>query len=347
LRSTKQNSGKQNQYALKKCSLLNYFTSDYFFLCTNQTEAFKENKRFRFWTIMFPVYLSKKSIQFSPQDLPERPAERAVLLADPRYFDVLYEINPHMLGMIGKVDKPKAQQQWRALKNCYELLGYTVHVLKAVKDLPDMVFCANQSFPYIDKETPRVIISQMASSFRQPEVDHFAQWYEEQGYDVIRQVNPPVEFEGMGDALWHPGRKLLYIGYGYRTSQGALQRAADCINCPVVGLELIEPHFYHLDTALTPIDEQTALYVADAFTQEGIEVLQALFPRLIRVPRAEAQNGFVTNGHSPDGQHFIVNQGNTTTCAALRELGLTIIELDTSEFMKSGGSVFCMKMMLP
>jgi len=187
----------------------------------------------------------------------------------------------------------------------------------------------------------------MASSFRTGEVPYFAKWYEKQGYHVIYQVHPPVEFEGMGDAIWHPGHKLLYIGYGFRTSQKALQRAANCIGCNVIGLQLTQPHFYHLDTALSVIDENTAIYVEEAFTPEGIQILKKMFPRLLAVPLHEAKAGFVTNGHCPDGKHFIVHHGNHTTKKSLESIGITVIELDTSEFMKSGGSVFCMKMMLP
>ena len=35
------------------------------------------------------------------------------------------------------------------------------------------------------------------------------------------------------------------------------------------------------------------------------------------------------------------------TIAAVREAGFEVIALDTSEFLKSGGSVFCMKLMIP
>ena len=30
-------------------------------------------------------------------------------------------------------------------------------------------------------------------------------WYEEQGYRIIRQNNPPVDFEGTGDVSWRTG----------------------------------------------------------------------------------------------------------------------------------------------
>ena len=278
----------------------------------------------------------------------DRDVEAGVLMVRPTHYDVVYEINPHMKGNIGSVDVQKAMAQWCLLKETYESLGFPVCVLEGEKDLPDMVFTANQTFPFVDVAgNPQVILSKMASAYRQDEVEYFAEWYAQNGYSVIRHVDPPIEFEGMGDAIWHPGKMILYIGYGFRTQKGALQRAADCIGCDVVGLELVDPHFYHLDTALSVIDQDTALYVPSAFTETGIEILQQQFSNLIVVPLLEAKEGFVTNGHSPDGKHFIVHNGNTETVNHLQNLGITVIEVNTSEFMKSGGSVFCMKMMLP
>ena len=295
-----------------------------------------------------PVYTCADHLDLSFEDLPLRSAEKGVLMVSPEYYAVVYVINPHMEGMIGMVDRKKAQQQWRELNSVYKSIGFPVLTISGVQEFPDMVFCANQSFPFWDKDgTATVIISRMASTYRQGEEFFFDQWYQKQGYRVIRQVEPPVEFEGMGDVLWHPTRKLMYAGYGYRTHQSALQRLANCTEHPVVGLELIDPSFYHLDTALSPINMDTALYVEEAFTPQGVALLKKCFSDLIRVPLKEAKEGFVTNGHSPDQKHFIMHKGNDVTKKALEERGITVIEVDTSEFMKSGGSVFCMKMMLP
>ena len=142
-------------------------------------------------------------------------------------------------------------------------------------------------------------------------------------------------------------RQLLYIGYGFRTDLKALERAAKLLHCPVVALKLIDPSFYHLDTALSVLDQQTAIYAPEAFDKDSQQLLQRLFPRLIRAPLNEAKLGFVTNGHCPDGKHFIVHEGSTTTNQAVKAAGFQVIERNTSEFMKAGGSVFCMKMMLP
>ncbi len=294
------------------------------------------------------VYASSRLLNITPQNLPKRDLERSVLMVTPENYDVRYVINPHMEGKIGSVNKERAVVQWKSLVRAYESIGLRVEQISSVPEFPDMVFCANQSFPFRDQHGDlSVIISRMASHYRQGEEAYFDVWYQQHGYRVIRQIEPPVEFEGMGDVLWHPRRKLLYAGYGYRTHKSALSRLANCVGCPVVGLELVHPSFYHLDTAFAPLSENTALYVEEALTSEGIAMLHKCFSNLVKVPLDEAMNGFVTNGHCPDGIHFIVNKGNEETKYLVSELGFKVIEVDTSEFIKAGGSVFCLKMMLP
>lgn len=296
---------------------------------------------------MSSVILHPNQLTEHTLTLEERPIETGVLLASPQHFEVRYVINPHMKDNIGTVDQGLAMSQWKALKSTYGSLGYSVSVIPPVRDLPDLVFAANQSFPYISKSGERsAIISRMHSVYRQPEVDYYAKWYTDNNFRVIRQNDPPVDFEGAGDVQWHPDKRLLYIGYGFRTDKSALHRASELIQCPVVGLELIDSRFYHLDTALCPLDEHTAIVVEEAFTDDGLNLIKTQFPRLISAPIAEALN-FVANGHCPDRKNFIVQAGNPHTLNIVQEMGFNIIELETSEFMKSGGSVFCMKMMLP
>ena len=226
-------------------------------------------------------------------------------------------------------------------------LGYPVHVVAPVEGLPDLVFVANQSFPAKLPDGRWVVVrSNMRSPMRQPEVEILATWYESQRQAVTIGLGDDHAFEAKGDARWHPGRELIHCGFGYRTQRPALGVLSDLLQVPVVALELVDPNFYHLDTCLCPLDEVTALVVEEAFTEQGLALLRAAFPQAIRVPYDEAMN-FAANGNCPDGRHFVVQQGNPVTVARVREAGFTLIELDTSEFMKSGGSVFCMTMMLP
>jgi N-dimethylarginine dimethylaminohydrolase len=43
----------------------------------------------------------------------------------------------------------------------------------------------------------------------------------------------------------------------------------------------------------------------------------------------------------------LIQKGSADTVDALKQRGLDVFEVETSEFMKSGGSVFCLKQELP
>ncbi|MDX1420062.1 MAG: arginine deiminase-related protein [Rubricoccaceae bacterium] len=285
--------------------------------------------------------------RFDLASLPAIPRPGRVLLTTPAHFRVAYVINPHMAGNVGTVDPERARAQWEALRDAYERLGVTVRVMEGVEGLPDMVFCANQTLPYHAPGGARgVVLSRMHAEQRKPEVLHYARFFEAEGYDV-RGLDPdlPGDFEGMGDALWHPGRYLLWGGYGYRTSRVVYERFAEKLGIPVLPLSLQDPDFYHLDTCLCPLDEATALYYPGAFDDEGRALLKAHFETLIEAPEDEARRLFACNAHSPDGRHVLIQRGCEATNRALQGAGYEVVELDTDEFLKSGGSVFCMKLM--
>lgn len=283
-----------------------------------------------------------------PRSLARRPPAVGVLMARPDHFDVTYVINPWMEGNVGKVDHALAMAQWERLRRVYEAIGYEVHVIDGVPGLPDLVFIANQSFPaQMPDGTWAVVMSNMRSVHRRGEVPHVEAFYTGRNARTLRLSDPDAEFEGCGDCRWHPDRRLIYGGHGFRTQRSSLAELAERLETPVVPLELIDPAFYHLDTCFSPLTETAALVVEEAFTDEGLAMLRAAFPDLVRVPLHEARDGFAANGNCPDGRHFVVHPGNTVTCEAVRARGIEVIEVDTSEFLKSGGSVFCMTMMLP
>ena len=279
--------------------------------------------------------------------LPPIPRPGRVLMTSPDHFDVAYVINPHMQGNVGDVDTDRARAQWDTLRDTYDRLGVEVAVLAGVPDLPDMVFCANQTLPYLTPGGEQgVVLSRMHAPQRKPEVEHYRRFFSGEGYEV-HGLDPdlPGDFEGMGDAIWHPGRYLLWGGYGYRTDAQVYDRLGEKLGFPVLTLSLTDPDFYHLDTCFCPIDEQTVLVYPGAFDEADYETVRAHFPRVIEAPEEEARSLFACNAHSPDGEHVIIQAGCTRTNDLLRAGGYTVVEVQTDEFLKSGGSVFCMKLM--
>ena len=295
------------------------------------------------------VYRSVDALDGVFARAPSLPRPQRVVLTTPTYFDVEYVINPHMSEHVGSVNTDVAAQQWKALRAAYTALDVTPLVVEGQPGLPDMVFCANQTLPFYHPETDTrgVVLSRMHADERKDEVPHYADFFEEQGFDV-RSLPSTVEadFEGMGDAIWHPGTYLLWGGYGFRTTPAAYEAIGDLLDVDVVALELTDEDYYHLDTCFCPLDADTVLVAPAAFTDQGRALIDQAFATVIEAPDDEARHQFACNAHCPDGTHVLIQEGCTHTNARLREHGFVPVELDTSEFLKSGGSVFCMKQMI-
>jgi N-dimethylarginine dimethylaminohydrolase len=111
---------------------------------------------------------------------------------------------------------------------------------------------------------------------------------------------------------------------------------------------LINPAFYHLDTCIVPLNSTTVLYTPSAFSKESQAKIKQLFSTCIEVPAQEASHGFALNMHviaKGEQRWALLQEGNTATENILQQLNITVIPVDTSEYIKSGGSVFCLKMM--
>ncbi len=294
------------------------------------------------------VYRSVSELDFTLEDLPPLPRPTRVVMTTPGHFDVLYVINPHMEGYIGRVNRQEAVAEWNAIRETYESIGIPVATVEGVEGLPDMVFCANQTLPYYDPHTHSrgVVLSQMHAAQRKGEVPYYEVFFRQQGYEVQRLSGEgPCSFEGMGDAIWHPSRFLLWGGYGFRTGLDAYYELSDALNLHILALLLDDPDFYHLDTCFSVLDDQHVLIFPGAFQSEGLELIQHFFPNVLEAPEQEARRLFACNAHCPDGQHVLIQRGCTVTNDLLREAGFVPMEVDTSEFLKAGGSVFCMKQM--
>jgi len=294
------------------------------------------------------TYHSVAELDFELSNLDALPFPDRILMTSPEHFKVEYVINPHMKGNIGTVDRPKAQSDWNGLKDAYEQIGLTVNVVDGAEGLPDMVFCANQVLPFLkrDGSGKGVVLSNMFAPERRNEVQHYAGHFEEKGYEIVSEIaDGSVDFEGMGDALWHPGKRLLWGGYGFRSNRSVYDFISKRLDAPVLLLLLDDPEFYHLDTCMCILNEDTVLIAPSAFNPEGLALIRHFFPVVLEAPEDEARSLFACNAHCPDQKHVFIQKGCTQTNLMLKKHGFEVIELDTDEYLKSGGSVFCMKLM--
>lgn len=189
-------------------------------------------------------------------------------------------------------------------------------------------------------------MSRMHAPQRRDEVDHFEQFFRQLDYEIVRlSSSDATAFEGMGDAIWHPRKYLIWGGYGFRTRQEVYQEIARELEVPIVLLRLEDEDFYHLDTCFSALNESTVLIYPGAFSPNDLQLIHRLFDRVIEAPEDEARTLFACNAHCPDGENVLIQKGCVTTNSRLQEAGFSVLEVDTGEFLKAGGSVFCMKQM--
>lgn len=301
---------------------------------------------------MGKVYLKAEDLDFKLEDLKDKRPAKRLLLCTPDHFNVTEAINRFMVtkgGELNVVERDLAVRQWHYLKDLYLSLGYQVEIISGPYNMEDAVFSANQSFPFLNLKTgaKEVVMSIMRHEKRKKEVAYFEAWYKNEGYKIHHLEN--CSFEAMGDALWFPGKNLIISGYGstehHRTDLAALRQLAKITGIPVLGLHLTHRDFYHLNTTLCLVSPKTCLVYPPGVGEEGLAVLKKLFAHVIEVPQKEAYApNFACNAFSPDGRVVLIQYSCAETIARLEELGYLVLRVDTSEYIKSGGSVFCMKM---
>ncbi|OBJ67112.1 dimethylargininase [Mycobacterium asiaticum] len=263
-------------------------------------------------------------------EVPSRAATmRHYAMTPPSFFAVEYAINPWM-DTSAPVDVARALAQWECLRETYIRLGHRVDVVQPVPGLPDMVYAANGGFVCGDV----AVVARFRFAQRADESKVYSKWMSSLGY---RPVSTRYVNEGQGDLL-QIGDMVL-AGYGFRTDLRAHSEIAAAVRMPVISLELVDPRFYHLDTALAVLDEHTIAYYPPAFSAAAQTQLRTLYPDAILVGTADAY-AFGLNAVS-DGRHVVLPAGATSFAAQLRHAGFEPIGVDLSELLKGGGSVKC------
>lgn len=261
------------------------------------------------------------------------PTPRRYLMCEPKYFTVEYSINPWM-DPSAPTSAELAVKQWTELADTYRRFGHRVDTIRPVPGLPDMVFAAN-SGTVVDG---RVLGARFRAPQRTAEADHFRRWFLDHGFrDVLM---PTAVNEAEGDFAWTG--QLLLAGTGFRTDPAAHSEAQEVLGVPVVSLQLVDPRFYHLDTALFVLAEGKNAHIAyypEAFSPGSQRVLARLFPDAIIANAADAEC-LGLNGVS-DGRNVILPMEATHLAERLIHTGYEPTFVDISELRKAGGGPKC------
>jgi N-dimethylarginine dimethylaminohydrolase len=264
------------------------------------------------------------------------PSKRTILMCRPEYFTVTYRINPWMHPE-APTDTNLAVTQWEVLYQTYLDLGFDVQLVDPIEGLPDMVYAANGGF----------VLDNIAygASFtypeRQPEGPAYMDWFRANGYDVRvpKNVN-----EGEGDFLLVGD--VILAGMGFRTASKSHEELAEIFGRPVITLNLVNPSFYHLDTAVAVLDPSpdagqaaNIAYLPSAFDEASLAILRERYPDAIIVTEEDAAV-LGLNSYS-DGYNIVIAARAKDFERQLRERGYNPIGVDLSELLLGGGGVKC------
>jgi N-dimethylarginine dimethylaminohydrolase len=255
--------------------------------------------------------------------------KKTVLMCRPEYFTVSYRINPWMFPE-NPTDQHLAMTQWVSLYETYQLIGIAVELIDPIEGLPDMVYAANGGF----------VLDGIAygAKFRHveraPEGPAYLDYLASQGFEPreAREVN-----EGEGDFLLVGD--VILAAHGFRSEGGSHEELAAIFGRPVVSLTLINPSYYHLDTALAVLDENTIAYLPSAFDEESNRVLRERFPDAIIANEDDA--AFLGLNLYSDGKNVVMAEQATTLRHDIEARGYVTHGVNLSELLLGGGGVKC------
>jgi len=262
-------------------------------------------------------------------------SKRTILMCRPDFFTVVYRINPWMDPAL-PTDTSLAVRQWETLYQTYLDLGFDVKLIDPIDGLPDMVYAANGGF----------VLDGIAygASFthpeRQPEGPAYMKWFGDNGFEV--RVPENIN-EGEGDFLLVGD--VILAGTGFRSASNSHEELAEIFGRPVITLTLINPSFYHLDTAIAVLDPQPGYenpniaYLPSAFDEASLQILRERYPDAILVNEEDAAvlglNSF------SDGLNVVIASRAKDFERQLKERGYNPIGVDLSELLLGGGGVKC------
>ncbi|KIH67751.1 Amidinotransferase [Ancylostoma duodenale] len=275
---------------------------------------------------------------------------KRVLMVPPQHFTVEYTINPWMGGV---VDKAKAFEQWNSLKSIIEKEGVQVLTMEQTQGLPDQVFVCNSGLVHNNN----VYLSRFRHKERTGEQEHYLKWFKSQGFHIFGDDYPEF-FEGGGDAVFSDPH-TLWAGFGPRSAKGVYERIKAMGDFEIVICELTHPNFYHLDTRpdhglVVPTSicgthkegGSVAIPLVELarVSMHSLQITRRM-PDAIAISDAEA-NAFVCNAITVRNTVISPIGVSAATREALRKRGMSVVEVDMSEFMKSGGACQCLVLRL-
>lgn len=273
-----------------------------------------------------------------------------ILMCRPEYFGVRYAINPWMKPAEWERDEralaQTSQSQWTGLYRTLRSLGAQIELVPPEAGVPDLVFTANAAV-VMDR---KALLARFRHPQRRAEEDHLAAAFHglrtRRMIDDIARLPDGVRLEGAGDCVFDRSRNLFWLGYGPRSDAAAADVVRDVFGLETIALELIDPRFYHMDTALSALPRGEIMYVREAFNAEGRAMIEERTSASQRIPIAEHDAAQLCANAVSIGDNLVTSSCSDRLRAELAERGYRVVTTPLTAFLRSGGSAFCLTLRL-
>jgi N-dimethylarginine dimethylaminohydrolase len=272
------------------------------------------------------------------------------LMCAPDHFGVAYKINPWMdpnsWENRGDVLAAASRREWAALRRTLSGLGAEIDLVAPAPGVPDLVFTANGAV-VLDRVA---LLVRFRYPQRQREEEHFEAAFralQARGLiDAVRMLPADLVLEGAGDCVWDDTRSMFWIGFGPRSDAAARHVIEDQFGVPAVALELVDPRFYHMDTALCPLTQGEVMFVPDAFDAQGQALIRDRVEPALRIELgAEDACQFAANAVCV-ANTLVMSGCSERLRSELEERGYRVVTTPLHSFLRSGGSAFCLTLRL-
>ncbi|KKU51905.1 MAG: hypothetical protein A3H69_03775 [Candidatus Sungbacteria bacterium RIFCSPLOWO2_02_FULL_47_9] len=291
-----------------------------------------------------------------------------ILMCPPDFFVIEKEINKWMKKE-NQPDRYLSKKQWVRPVQIYTTLEADPWFIEPDPDCQDMCFTANTGWCRWGILL-RANFKGAVAEARARELIRHEKWFKDRqkilGLEIVPWPSPSHGFGGQADVVTVGKNKesiILLMGYGQKNrteyeAKDIIREVHGLLPDQVIPMRLVNDDFYDFDTTclyVPPFDnsEEVLIYYPGAYDAAGRRVINSLpiDPRdIIAVTDEEAHN-FVCNGvfiRDPNGRtNIIMNQPSERLMSILKERGFVVWVVDTSEFLKSGGSVRCLSLFLP
>lgn len=138
----------------------------------------------------------------------------------------------------------------------------------------------------------------------------------------------------------------MWAGYGVRSALETHTVLGATFDAEVISLRLVDPRFYHLDTCFAPLPDGRLLYYPAAFDERSRRAIERRISAAKRIVVDDDDAiGFACNVLRLEDQLFL-NQASQRLQESLAQWGFETQVRPVGEFLKAGGGVKCLSMIL-